>query len=32
MHESSDPRWNKSCTTAKNLLDEAGIKVTYTKR
>ena len=29
MTKSSDPRWNKSCTTAKNLLDEAEVKVTY---
>lgn len=29
MNESSDPRWNESCTTARNLLDEAQVKITY---
>lgn len=29
MQKSSDPRWNDSCTTAKNFLDEAQIKITY---
>jgi dCMP deaminase len=29
MRESSDPRWNDSCTTARNLLDEAQVKITY---
>jgi len=29
MSKSNDPRWNESCTMAKNFFDEAGVKTTY---
>ncbi len=31
MREAGDPRWNESCAIAKNLFDEAGVKITYLK-
>jgi dCMP deaminase len=29
MYESADPRWNDSCSLAKNFFDEAGVEVVY---